>query len=165
MKREPKPHGIETRRLTTETHTRAVFVLVKTCSYKLINGTVCALFRTPGGTPLYMPWVCADPSGRVLACKIIRFSSPPTAKSEEKRMFTQTSRFLPRFGLKTGMGFEGTAECLRIYSFNSKWERKKEKYANSKWIFFVCSLIIVSNDNIISAKKGQVLKRVWISEF
>ena len=120
MKREPKPHGIETRRLTTETHTRAVFVLVKTCSYKLINGTVCALFRTPGGTPLYMPWVCADPSGRVLACKIIRFSSPPTAKSEEKRMFTQTSRFLPRFGLKTGMGFEGTAECLRIYSFNSK---------------------------------------------
>ena len=67
----------------------------------------------------YVP-VCADPLSRVLACKNIRFSSPPTAKSEEKRMFTQTSRFLPRFGLKTGMGIEGTAECLRIYSFNSK---------------------------------------------
>ena len=38
MKREPEPHGIETRRLTTEIRrepfTRAVFVSVKTCSYK-----------------------------------------------------------------------------------------------------------------------------------
>ena len=31
--------------------------------------------------------------------------------------------------------------------------------------FFFCLLSDLSNDNIISAKKGQVLKRVWISEF
>ena len=45
--------------------------------------------------------------------------------------------FLCRFGLKTGIWseIEGTkGPYERIYRFNSKRVRKKEKYANSKWI-------------------------------
>ena len=38
------------------------------------------------------------------------------------------------FGLESGMVFEETIEESRIYCFNSKWIRKKEKYGNSKWI-------------------------------
>ena len=42
---------------------------------------------------------------------------------------------LRRFGLESGMVFgETTGVYERIYRFNSKWIRKKEKYANSKWI-------------------------------
>ena len=60
--------------------------------------------------------------------------------------------FLHRFGLKTGIHFahfglessvvfEGTAAAYeRIYRFNSKWVRKKEKYANSKWIWIIFCL-------------------------
>ena len=56
--------------------------------------------------------------------------------------------FLQRFGLKTdgytpcpfwsgiGYGFRGNYRVYeRIYRFNSKWVGKKEKYANSKWIW------------------------------
>ena len=62
--------------------------------------------------------------------------------------------FLSRFGLKTGIhytlcpfwsgimyGFRGNHGVYeRIYRFNSKWVRKKEKYENSKWIgiIFFC---------------------------
>ena len=54
--------------------------------------------------------------------------------------------FLGRFGLKTGIHFthfdlesgmvfgRTTGVYERIYRFNSKRVRKKEKYANSKWI-------------------------------
>ena len=55
--------------------------------------------------------------------------------------------FLRRFGLKTGnhtlcpfwsgigCGFKGNYGVYeRLYRFNSKLVRKKEKYANSKWI-------------------------------
>ena len=40
------------------------------------------------------------------------------------------------FGLELDMGFEETVGVYEpIYRFNSKWVRKKEKYANSKWIW------------------------------
>ena len=40
-----------------------------------------------------------------------------------------------QFGLESGMVFEGTTGMYeRIYRFNSKRIRKKEKYANSKCI-------------------------------
>ena len=54
-----------------------------------------------------------------------------------------------RFGLKTGIhfgsgieyGFRGNYGVYeRIYRFNSKWVRKKEKNANSKWIWRIFSL-------------------------
>jgi len=49
------------------------------------------------------------------------------------------------FGLESGMVFEETTWVYeRICRFNSKWMRKKEKYANSKWILrnlFVSVLI------------------------
>ena len=39
------------------------------------------------------------------------------------------------FGLESGMVFERTTGVYnRIYHFNSKREKKKEKYANLKWI-------------------------------
>ena len=72
--------------------------------------------------------------------------------------------FLLRFGLKMGtdfahfclesdMIFKGTTGVNeRIYFFNSKWVRKKEKYANSKWILrnLFCSCFNLSSDDIIS---------------
>ena len=44
--------------------------------------------------------------------------------------------FLGQFGLKTGKVFEGTTECIIVFiiSIPNEKERKKEKYANSKWI-------------------------------
>ena len=54
------------------------------------------------------------------------------------RLFGQkTGIDFAHFGLESGMVFErnyviGVYE--RIYRFNSKWVRKKKKYANSEWI-------------------------------
>ena len=54
------------------------------------------------------------------------------------RLFGQkTGIDFAHFGLESGMVFErnyviGVYE--RIYHFNSKWVRKKKKYANSEWI-------------------------------
>ena len=50
--------------------------------------------------------------------------------------------------LEPGMVFEGTMgvyTCESIYQFNSKWVRKKEKYANSKCIqkFFWSSCTLI----------------------
>ena len=82
---------------------------------------------------MYMPWVCAAPSGRVLACENIRRSSLPTAKSEEKRMFSQASRvFAPFWSV----------------SIPNEKERKRN--------MLFCLLSDLSDDNIISAQKGQV---------
>ena len=57
----------------------------------------------------------------------------------------------------SGMVFEGTREVYeRIYHFSSKWLRKKEKYANLKWILtnlFCCSSNL-SKDYIISYRTG-----------
>ena len=72
--------------------------------------------------------------------------------------------FLLRFGLKTGidlvqsgMVFKGTTGVYqRSYRFNSKWIRKKEKYANSKWILrnLFRRRSNLSNDGIISQRPG-----------
>ena len=72
--------------------------------------------------------------------------------------------FLGRFGLKTGwhfahsglepsMVFEGTTECMKVFIVsNSKWARKKKKYANSKWIEEIfCLPFNLSNGKIIPA--------------
>ena len=48
----------------------------------------------------------------------------------------KTGLHFANFGLESGVVFEGTTGVYeRIYCFNSKWVRKKEKYANSKWIW------------------------------
>ena len=56
--------------------------------------------------------------------------------------------------LESVMVFEETTGVYeRIYRFNSKWIRKKEKYANSKWIliYLFCQCSNLSNwDDIIS---------------
>ena len=72
--------------------------------------------------------------------------------------------FLRRFGLKTGIYFahfvwnrlwssKELRECMNVfYRLNSKWVRKREKYANSKWILrnTVCCCYYLSNHDIIS---------------
>ena len=75
------------------------------------------------------------------------------------------------------MVFKGTTGVYeRIYCFISKWIRKKEKYANSKWILrnLFCCWSNLSNHDIISKRPGlrvgmnfrrQVWKRVWKLHF
>ena len=57
------------------------------------------------------------------------------------------------FGLQTGMVFKRTTGVYeRIYFFNSKLARQKEKYVNSKCILRIlfCCCSSLSNDDIIS---------------
>ena len=50
-----------------------------------------------------------------------------------RRLGLKTGIQFVHFGLESGMVFEGTTELYeRLYRFNSS--RKKEKYANSKWL-------------------------------
>ena len=61
------------------------------------------------------------------------------------------------FGLELGMVFEGTTgRYEHIYCFSSRWVRKKEKCANSNWIWsfvFVYAQILVLNDDKIFASR------------
>ena len=55
------------------------------------------------------------------------------------RFGLKTGIHFPHFGLESGMVFGGTTGVYeRIYRFNCKWVRKKEKYANLKPICWVC---------------------------
>ena len=83
------------------------------------SGYVRDIFPGGGGTPLY---------------KLYRYVPPHRVG------------FLLRSGLKTlspfrsgiGYGFWGNYGVYeRIYRFNSEWVRKKEKYANSKWMRWI----------------------------
>ena len=70
-----------------------------------------------GGTPLY---------------KQYRYV-PPHRVGFLRRFSLKTARHFAHFGLELGMVFEGSTGVFeRIYRFNSKWVRKKVKYANSK---------------------------------
>ena len=52
------------------------------------------------------------------------------------RFSLQTGIHFAHFGLESGIAFEGTTGAYEsIYRFNSKWVRKKEKHANSKWVW------------------------------
>ena len=58
-----------------------------------------------------------------------------TMKKNPGEGYAPKGMILRCFGLESGMVFgETTGVYERIYHFNSKWIRKKEKYANSKWI-------------------------------
>ena len=72
----------------------------------------------------------------------------------------KTGIHFAQFCLESGVVFEGTMGVYeRIYRFNSKWLRKKEKYANSKSLknFFLL-LSNLSNGDIISALRPSSLK-------
>ena len=72
-----------------------------------------------------------------------------------RRFGLKTSIHFAHFGLESGMVFEGTTGVYeRIYRFNSKWVRKKEKYANWNRIWRIfCLRSNLSNDNIISVQR------------
>ena len=60
---------------------------------------------------------------------------PPHRVGFLRRFGLETGLHFAHFDLESGMVFEGfTGVYERIYRFNSKRVRKKEKYANSKWI-------------------------------
>ena len=51
----------------------------------------------------------------------------------------KTGIHFDHFCLESGMVFERTTGVYELINrFNSKWVRKKEKYANSKWIWRIC---------------------------
>ena len=112
----------------------------------------------PGGTPLY---------------KLYRYM-PPHRVGFLRRLGLKTGIHFAHFGLESGMVCEGTTGVYeRLYRFYSRWVRKQEDYANSKWVeeFSVCLRSNLSNDNIISAQRSGlktgmnfrslVWKRVW----
>ena len=69
-----------------------------------------------GGTPLY---------------KLYRYV-PSHPVGFLRRFGLKTGIHFAHFELESGMVFKGTTWVYeRIYRFNSKWVRKKEKYANS----------------------------------
>ena len=81
---------------------------------------------------------------------------PPHRVGVLRRFGLKTDIHFAHFGLESGMVFEETTGVYeRIYRFNSKWVRKKEKYANSKIETNLRNFIRVrsnlSNTNIISA--------------
>ena len=70
-----------------------------------------------GGTPLYKPY---------------RYVLPHRVG---------TSIHFAHFGLESGIVFEGTTGAYEsIYRFSCKWLSKKEKQANSKWIWIIFCL-------------------------
>ena len=55
-----------------------------------------------------------------------------------RRFGLKTGIDFAHFGLESGMVFDRTTGVYEsIYSFNSKWARKKEKYSNSKSIWTI----------------------------
>ena len=90
----------------------------------------------------------------------------PANTSEVPSRYVPPQRvgFLHRFSLKTGIDFapfglqtdmvfnETRGVCERIYCFNSKLVRQKEKYVNSKWTLRIlfCRCSNLGNDDVIS---------------
>ena len=109
--------------------------------------------NTRGGTPSY---------------KLYRYL-PPHRVGILRRLGLKTSIDFAHFGLESGMVFEGTTGVYeRIYRFNCKWVRKKEKYANSKIetnlrIFF-CLRSNLSNTNIRLGLKTGLENDIFRSE-
>ena len=104
---------------------------------------------TPGGegTPLYEPYRYMPPQ-RVGFCR---------------RFGLKTGIHFAHFGLEPGMVFEGTTGVYKLtYHFNSKREKKKEKYANLKWIlrnhFCWCS-DLGKDDNFLEARSENGCKK------
>ena len=81
-----------------------------------VNEVANQVFCSPGwGYSLYKPY---------------RYV-PPHRVGFLRRFGLKTGIHFAHFGLESGMVFEGTTGVYeRIYRFNSKWVRKKEKYAN-----------------------------------
>ena len=78
--------------------------------------------------------------------------------------------FLRCFGLKMGIHpflvwnwvwFSGELWELyeRIHRFNSEWVRKKEKYANSRWIWWICLFTLSSN-----LGNSNIMWKLWTQE-
>ena len=106
-----------------------------------LNITIGHLNPGGGGLPYISHVVCA-------ALKGTAFRRLGLKTGIAGAIFLLLGTAFAQFGLELSMVFEGTTGVYgRIHRFNSKWVRKKEKYASSKWIlinlFFVAVLIEV----------------------
>ena len=83
--------------------------------------------------------LCFWPGGGVtLLYKPYRYV-PPHQVGVLRRFGPKTGIHFAHFGLDSVYGFPGNCGVYeRIYRFNFKWLRKKEKYANTKWIWRIC---------------------------
>ena len=75
-----------------------------------------------------------------LILAILRYVPPPLPPSGRvfAPFWSENAYTLCPFWSGIGYGFrENLGVYERIYRFNSKWVRKKEKYANSKWIWII----------------------------
>ena len=89
-------------------------------------------FKSGGSTPLYKPYMYVPPeTERFLRC-----------------WSKNGYRLCPGVWNRVWFSRELVGVYERIHRFNSKWFRKKEKYANSKWIWrnLFCSCSNLSND-------------------
>ena len=106
--------------------------------------------------PLYKPYRCVPPQKDFCAVLVWKWVQTLLILVWNRVWFSKELR-----------------ECTNLFIFfNSKWVRKKEKYANSKWIVrsLFCCCSNLSNDEIIYERpglrmgndfRGQVWKRVW----
>ena len=68
----------------------------------------------------------------------IEVCAPPPSGGVFVPFWSENAYTLCSFSSGIGCGFrENLGVYERIYRFNSKWVRKKEKYANSKWIWII----------------------------
>ena len=109
------PHGMTREKVASRglcRNSRKILDCLAFWFFKTLPG--CRAYSPGGSTPLY---------------KILRYVPP------QCRFGLKTGIHFAHFGLESGMVFEGTTGLYeRLYRFNSKRVRKKEKYANSTWI-------------------------------
>ena len=103
----------------------------------------------PWGKPLYKPY-------RYL---------PPQQVGCLRLFGLQMGIDFAQFGLESGVVFARTMWVYeRIYRFNSKWVRKKEKYANSKWIWRIFEeffyLLFKRKETIMGKKSVSLLEKI-----
>ena len=109
-----------------------LFVTATKCMYKLAQTR-----RDPGGTPLYWSHIrMCRPKGYGF-CQELRLLFL-------RRFGLETGIDCAHFGLESGMVFEGIKGVYqRLYCFNFKCVRKKEKYANLRNLFSCCQSVKV----------------------
>ena len=106
----------------------------------MLWGVNLPLLPGGGGTPLYRPCRYVPSHKQNGFCAVLVWKLCP-------------------FWSGIGYGFEGiTGVYGGIYRFNSKWVRKREKYADSKWNLknlFCCCFNQGNDDNFLDARSDE----------
>ena len=100
-----------------------------------LNITMGHLNPGGGGLPYISHVVCA-------ALKGTTFRRLGLKTGIAGAIFLLLGTAFAQFGLELSMVFEGSTGVYGRIHFNSKWVRKKEKYASSKWILINLFLLL-----------------------